>query len=466
MKRTIQMADLFCGAGGTSTGAIQAAEAMGYECNLTAINHWPVAVETHTANHPGARHMCASLDALNPRSVFKPGKLDLLWASPECTHHSNARGGMPMNDQSRATAWCVTRWAEALRPDVILVENVSEFLSWGPIGSSGRPIATRRGETFRAWVGTLQSLGYKVDWRELVAADYGDPTTRRRLFVQAVRGRRRISWPTPTHSPSGTEDLLGKTQPWRGAREIIDWDLQGQSIYDRKRPLQPKTMARIWAGLRKFGIQPFSVELRGTTERQCESTAKSADSPLGTITAGGIHHAIVEPFLINTAHGGSGRRPIRIKEPIPTVAGNRGDLALCEPCLLPQQSAGALRPVSQPAPTVSTSGAIALVEPFLVEYYGTGGAQSVDDPLNTITTKHRHALVRPSLMVDGERRTLDIRFRMLQPHELSAAQGFPTGYKFAGNKTETIRQIGNAVCPGVARALVTAVLNGARTNQI
>jgi len=174
---------MFCGAGGTSAGATEAIEALGYRAILTAINHWPVAVATHEANHPGARHFCASLDALNPRDLYRDGELDVLWASPECTHHSVARGGKPINDQSRATAWCVVRWADALRPGVILVENVPEFRTWGPIGSDGRPLKSRKEEVFRSWISTLDAIGYKVDHRILVAADYGDPTTRRRLFI-------------------------------------------------------------------------------------------------------------------------------------------------------------------------------------------------------------------------------------------------------------------------------------------
>jgi DNA (cytosine-5)-methyltransferase 1 len=587
----IVAADLFCGAGGTSHGLIEACRELGREVALTAINHWEVAVATHTKNHSDARHLCASLDALNPRDLFGEGELDVLWASPECTHHSVARGGKPINDQSRATAWCVVRWAEALRPGNIFVENVPEFVTWGGIGVNGRPLKEKRGATFMAWVGSLESLGYRVEWRVLCAADYGDPTTRRRLFVQAVRGRRRIVWPEPSHAPVATTDMLGSRKPWRAAREIIDWSHQGQSIFERKRPLSPKTIARIWAGLEKFGLKPFIVpqqsnpvpksveeplptvcaegsqsklaepfllpqhssnparsidkpvpavtttsrgvgvaqpyliamehggrvlsidkpmptvttakggaigvtspfliEMRGTSDSQIKATAHSLDKPLSAVTAGGIHHGVAEPFLIHAAHGGK-RRARSIKEPMPTVAGNRGDVALVEPfvmsaggpecaarsvseplgtvltrdhravvtpALLPQNQGGALRPVTEPAPTVATAGAIALVEPFLVEYYGNGGAESVDTPLNTVTTKERHALVRPTVILDGQRYLLDIRFRMLQPKELAAAQGFPADYHFTGTKTEQVKQIGNAVPTNLARALVKAALS-------
>jgi DNA (cytosine-5)-methyltransferase 1 len=429
------------------------------ESDLTAINHWPIAIATHTLNHPGARHLCASLDALNPRELYNPGVLDLLWASPECTHHSVARGGKPINDQSRATAWCVVRWAEALMPPVILIENVPEFIAWGGIGSDGRPMKSKKGATFAAWVGALESLGYKVGWKKLRAADYGDPTTRQRLFIQAVRGKRRVVWPNATHAAPGGTDLFEQNRrPWRTAgSDVIDWKIKGESIYSRKRPLSKNTMRRIMDGLKKFGgNDPFIVEMRGTSDSQISRTAHSINGPLGTVSTSGAHHALINPFLIAMEHGGSVRS---INDPINTITTAKGGAhALIEPCLLPQQSCGALRPVSQPAPTVSTAGAIALIEPFLVEYYGTAGAESVNQPLNTVTCKDRHALVQPEVRIDGKRYVLDILFRMLQPHELAAAQGFPSGYQFSGTKTDAVKQIGNAVPRRLARAIVLAVM--------
>lgn len=518
----LNIADLFCGAGGTSAGAVEAAELMGFNVKLTAINHWDVAIATHTANHPGARHLCTSLDNIDPRKLFKDGELDMLWASPECTHHSTARGGKPINDQSRATAWCVVRWAEALRPNVILVENVPEFETWGGIGSNGRPLKSKRGETFIAWVSALESLGYSVDWRVLCAADYGDPTTRRRLFVQAVRGKRKIVWPDPTHAPLEEKDLLGTRRAWATAEtDVIDWTLHGKSIFERKRPLSDKTLNRIWAGLEKFGLGPFMVPGQGDRKGQTPRThstkhpaptvtaqghlhlaepflvtmehrgsvrslkrpvptvttakggafalaqpclvrvsgkedrpARSVKEPLHTVTAGGVSHGLVQPFLLPQHSSNKARS---VKKPAPTVTTTTRGLALIEPSLLPQNAGGVLRPVSKPAPTVATDGAIALVEPFLVEYYGTGKAQSVKLPLGTATCKARFGLVRPVVVVDGKRYLLDVRFRMLQPHELAAAQGFRRDYKFTGTKTEQVKQIGNAVPRRLARALVLAV---------
>jgi len=598
-RKAIQIADLFCGAGGTSTGAMEAAELLGYKPSLTAVNHWDTAIATHTANHPTAKHLLTAIDNVNPRDLYSAGELDLLWASPECTHHSVARGGKPINEQSRATAWCVIRWADAVQPSVILVENVPEFISWGGIGSNGRPLKGKRGKTFHAWVTSLESLGYRVDWRVLCAADYGDPTTRKRLFVQAVRGRRKIVWPEPTHTRTPSRDMFTLQKPWVAAREIIDWDLQGQSIYERKRPLSDKTMRRIMTGLQKFGLRPFIVPQTGEGARSVEtpaptvtttsrgvrliepfvlsaggpecparpvseplgtvltrdhralvspflvqtdqtggngsyvtpvskplgtvvtkqnvalvspflvnmkgksngadinqpaptqtahaphlhlaepfivklrggeqthldsSSAKSLDEPIPSLTTG-RNVALAEPFLIQVAHGngkdknGDARRSRSVDQPLPAVCGQRGDMALCSPSLLPQHSGGALRSVESPAPTVATDGAIGLVEPFLIEYYGKSGAFSVDEPLQVVTTKDRHALIRPVVVIEGQRYLLDIRFRMLQPHELAGAQGFPRDYKFTGTKTDQVKLIGNAVPRRLARAIVYAALS-------
>ena len=462
---------------------------------VTAINHWPRAIETHTTNHPDARHLCTGIDSVNPRELYEEGQLDLLWASPECTHHSIARGGRPINDQSRATAWCVVRWAEAVRPPVILIENVPEFQSWGPIGSKSRPLASRKGETFRAWLAALESLGYKTDYRLLCAADYGDPTTRTRLFVQAVRGRRKIVWPEPTHTKD--PDLMTERR-WTPAKEIIDWDLPSGSIFERKRPLSPKTLARIEAGLKKFGLGDFFMTVNhgdAAGSGSHESRVHDPENPLGVITCKNCK-ALVQPYIVEWDHqsGGNGVRgqhePLStvttkarhgvaqpflvelrgtkagqlkstarsLSDPSPTITAGGVHLGLVEPCLLPQQSDGRLRPVSEPTPTVATAGAIALVEPFLVSYYGNGEARDINAPLDTVTTKDRFGLVRPVVECAGKQYQLDIHFRMLQPHELAAAQGFPKDYQFTGTKTDQVKQIGNAVPRRLARALVAAVV--------
>ncbi len=525
IPRTIKAADLFCGAGGTSTGLVEACDELGFKSELTAINHWDVAVATHTKNHPSSRHLCASLDSINPRDLYGEGELDVLWASPECTHHSIARGGKPINDQSRATAWCVVRWAEALRPTIILVENVKEFLSWGPIGSDGRPLKSKKGEVFRSWVKNLEAIGYRVEWRILCAADFGDPTTRERLFIYAVRGKRKVVWPEPSHGPEASTDMFGSRKRWVPARDIIDWAIEGQSIFTRKKPLADKTLNRIRIGLEKFGLKPFTVHMehqgsvrdlgkplptittakggamalanpflvkfRGTND------AADVDKPAPAVTATGTHLGLAEPYLIQVNHGngkdrdGDSRRVRETGKPLPTVAGNRGEWALCEPFIMGQQSCSAPRSAKEPLPTVATAGAIslvqpfvcsaggpevgaipvdkplntvltrdhmALVEPYLIHYYGSSDAHSVDTPLSTVTTNDRFGLVMPHVEIDGEKYLLDIRFRMLKAHELAAAQGFPKSYQFTGNTTQVVKQIGNAVPKNLAKALVRAAL--------
>lgn len=521
----IKAADLFCGAGGTSTGLVEACDELGMRCELTAINHWDVAIATHTANHASARHLCTNLDVVNPRELYREGELDVLWASPECTHHSIARGGKPINDQSRSTAWCVVRWAEALRPNIILVENVKEFESWGAIGSNGRPLKSKRGEVFMSWVKCLESLGYRVDWRILCAADYGDPTTRQRLFVYAVRGRRKIVWPEPTHGENQIPDMFTQRQRWLTARDnVIDWTIPGVSIFGRKKPLAEKTLRRIMTGLEKFALKPFTIHMehQGSVRSTdlplpTVTTAKGGamalaqpylvkfrgtndvadiDKPSPAVTAGGNHIGLAQPYLVQVNHGngadqnGDKRRVRSTEKPLPVVTGSRGEWALCEPFVIGQQSGATPRKVGEPLPTVSTAGAISLVEPFvltqhsthdprsvdrplntittdggpalcesyLIPFYGNSEPQSVDNPLSTVTTKDRFGLVMPTVEVDGERYLLDIRFRMLKPHELAAAQGFPRDYKFTGNTTQVVKQIGNAVPKNLSKALVKAAL--------
>jgi DNA (cytosine-5)-methyltransferase 1 len=195
---TFTMADLYCGGGGTSSAILEVADALNIQCQLTVWNHWAVAIETHRTNHPLVSHFCEDLNNVNPRKHFKERELDALWASPSCTAHSNAAGARPRDlDQTRTDPWCVVRWLHATLPCFLFLENVAEVVSWGPLDAKGRPIESRKGETFYAWIKAIESHGYRVEWRILCAADFGDPTTRKRFFLQAVRGKRKIVWPIP-----------------------------------------------------------------------------------------------------------------------------------------------------------------------------------------------------------------------------------------------------------------------------
>lgn len=465
--KIIHAADLFCGAGGTSEGLIQATDELGMKLKLIAINHWPRAVETHSANHPTFEHLCAALSSVEPRKAVPTGKLNLLVASPECTHHSRARGGKPMNDQSRASAWHVLHWCEELNVENVLIENVKEFEEWGPIGANGRPLSSRKGETFKAFINALESLNYSVEWRVLNAADYGDATSRQRLFLRAARGRRQINWPNASHQKQhGQGHLFGGTsQPWRAARDIIDWSIPGTSIFTRKRPLKDSTIARIAAGIAKFWgewAEPFLVLLRSMNDPKAHNRhVRRIGEPVPAITAGGNHVGLVEPFIVPQMSCGANRA---VSQPVPTITTTSRGIALIQPLIL---SAGGprvdafpvtepmntvltrdhmaiaepfitkmanssngvqVREVSHPMPTITSADEFGVVRPFVVQYYGTGGAKRLEEPLDTVTARDRFGLVLPDNV------HLDIRFRMLQPHELAAAMGFPSKYQFMGTR--------------------------------
>lgn len=542
----VRAADLFCGGGGTSTGLVKAAERLGRAVDLLAVNHWEQAIATHKLNHPGVRHFKGDLEAIDPRKAVPEGSLDLLVASPECTSHSYSRGGRPISEQSRATAWCPLKWCDQLNVRSFLIENVPPFRAWGPTDRLGRPIASRKGETYRQWLDMFRALGYTVEARVLNAADYGGATTRRRLFVMGRKGSRAIRWPEPTHAPAGS--LLPGRAAWRAAREIIDWSLTGESIFTRARPLAPSTRRRILMGLERFGgaeLRPFLTILRA------HMFGQSVDGPVPTIAAGGQHIGLSQPVLVHVNHPDVRRvadpRASSVDDPLPAVTTKRG-LALVEPFLLPQRTfanvtvdsvdapmrtittkmvpalvepfllpqggfadkeidrvsdpmrtltakltpslvepvltdgqgheeragkpfivammgerpgqAPRVHDIEEPFPTVMSGGggSRALAEPFLQKYSRTGGARSVGEPLDTLTTKDRYGLVTTHGLKIAEGLYLDIRFRMLRPHELASAMGFPKGYQFAGGVDDQVRQIGNAVEVNQAEALCFALL--------
>jgi DNA (cytosine-5)-methyltransferase 1 len=424
---------------------MMACKELGRKVDVLAINHWNIAIATHMTNHPGFRHMCENLDSVNPKKAIPGGKLDILLAGPECTHHSNARGGKPMLDQSRASAWHVVRWCEALYVQDVVVENVMEFQKWGPLDRKGRRIKEREGETFKAWIAALESLDYRVEWKVLNAADFGDATTRKRLFIRARRGDKAISWPDPSNNAAS----------WRPARDVIDWSIPGQSIFDRKKPLAPATMARIMVGLKKFGgekIEPFLIVFRNHQD------ASDIDQPIPTMTTSGANFGLCEPFVLGQQSGSVARS---VQNPFPTIA-TGGAIALIEPFLVEYHGShkekkdgdGRTMSVQRPFKTLDTSNRFGLCEPFMVKYYRTGTAYPVSKPMDTITAKDRIGLVVPE--INGV--ALDIRFRMLQPHELAEAMGFPKTYKFAGTREAKVRQIGNAWSVRTAKALCKSVL--------
>lgn len=456
MTKIIEAVDLFAGAGGTSTGLIQAAQELGLELHLTAINHWDVAISSHALNHPGVAHLCQNLNNVNPLQVVPGGYLDLLVASPECTHHSNARGGKPMDEQSRAGADFVTMWAEKLYIENILIENVKEFMSWGPLDRNRRPIQSLKGQLFLNFIERLKALDYVVEYRLINSANYGDATTRERLFILARKSHKNITWPEPTHSKTGELGFLAKTKKWRPAREIIDWNVKGNSIFNRKKPLTENTMRRIMKGMEKFGGQPFLAQYHGASYEGGDRVS-SIDIPLPTVATSN-QFAICQPFVLGQQ---SCAAPRGVDQPIPTIAG-AGAISLIEPFIIStswgKTNRSVARPVDQPIPTiVAQNNNLYLCEPYLVKYNSTGTAMSLDDPLDTVTGKDRFGLVVP--MANGTHALVDILFRMLTPKELAAAMSFPENYVFNGPRDAQVKQIGNAVAVQTAKALCKSLLN-------
>jgi DNA (cytosine-5)-methyltransferase 1 len=393
--------DNFAGGGGASTGIERA---LGRSVDF-AINHSAQAIAMHTANHPATQHRIEDVWRVDPVELCAGRSVDLAWFSPDCTHFSRAKGAAPRSKRVRGLAWVVTRWAKAVRPRVICLENVEEFQTWGPLDKEGQPIAKQAGKTFRAFLSKLRSYGYRVEYRSLCAADYGAPTTRRRLFLIARCDGEAIRWPEPTH---------GKGRlPWRTAAEIIDWSIPCPSIFDRKKPLAEATQRRIAEGLRRY-VLDGRVTVRGhvaalITKHYGGVVGHSVQLPLGTITTKD-HHALTTATLAKAP----GKHDVR---------------------------------------------------GWLIKYYGGSGRpetqqQSLLEPLHTITTKARFGLV----VVHGELfEIVDVGTRMLAPHELFAAQGFPADYRLDCDmggrpltQTQQIELCGNSVSPPVAEAIVRA----------
>ncbi len=422
---TIEVADLFCGAGGSSTGLAQACAELDASYHLTAVNHWDVAVATHSHNHPDARHWCMDLDNASPHQLVPEGTLDIMWASPSCTTHSYAHGGHSIDDQQRASAWSVVRIAEALRPRIIIVENVRPFLHWGPVEAARnrhgdlmldgdgqpvmRPIKSRRGETFQAWFSAVESLGYSGRWDLLNAADYGEPQTRIRLFVVFAATGYSYTFPKPTHGKPGTlEVATGQCLPWNTARKAVDLSLPSENIFERETPLSLNTIVRIESGIRRYCsgpiVEPFIVALRKHV------AARSLDEPLPTVCASGTHLAVAEPVLtpfVLGQHGGAVARSL--DEPLPTVTTD-GFVRVCEPFIVSYaerdgqgsgKDAACPKSVDEPLATVITRDRFGVAEPFLIDVrHGDTPHQPKDlgQPLSTITSKNGVGIVEPFIV--------------------------------------------------------------------
>lgn len=467
------VADLFCGAGGSSTGAVRALTPLGFDVQLYCLNHWDLALQTHKAMHPSAIHINMPIEKARPRVLVPGGRLDLLMASPTCTHHSRARGGRPTSDQLRADPWHVLLWLTELEVDRIAIENVWEFTKWGPVDQeTGRPIKEREGEYFRAWVAVLQSIGYDFEFQKVNFANFGDATTRER-FIGLGRHRRLeapLAWPSATHAKTPT----GEQQPWVPARACIDWSVRGTSIYNRPRPLSDKSLLRLYSGITRFAWPArYSRRLRrymksrgikaprhkwmrrppGTVAEpfidvlRANAHGVSLNDPLRAVCAGGSHHALVEPFILSQASGGA---PRSTRQPFPTftTGGQQGEgTALIAP-YYGSGSGLTAKSVNDPLDAVTTLARFGLIVPVT---HGGGGnaARSVDQSFATFTTAKggEFALAASEAEAGGD--DADILYRMLLVPELARATSFTTDedgeYRFAGTKRDATKQIGNAV---------------------
>jgi DNA (cytosine-5)-methyltransferase 1 len=507
--------DNFAGGGGASIG-IEAGIGRAVD---VAINHDAEAIAMHRANHPKTRHYTEDVWKIDPVRVTRNRPVGLAWFSPDCKHFSKAKGRRPVSKKIRGLAWVVVRWARRVRPRVIMLENVEEFQDWGPVSENGIPCPERKGQTFQQFVGQLKRYGYRVEWRQLRACDYGAPTIRKRLFLVARRDGLPIRWPEPTHGDPESEAVAaGQLLPWRSAAECIDWSIPCPSIFTRKRPLAENTMRRIARGIQRFVLdepEPFLVSVahgegKGRTARWgagvrsiCaplptqpasnshaiavpgfvphvqrqfgQSFGSSASSPIGTVTAGGGGKSALVAAFMAQHNGGfydqSGCAGRDVRTPASTITGRGTQQQVVAAHLLSQHGTDQRhRAAGAPLSTICAGGNHAgLVAALMAPYYGSGSGltgRDLREPSPTVTSTDRLQLVTVS--IDGRDYVLaDIGMRMLQPNELYAAQGFPSDYVHAHGlddtgervkltKTAQVRMCGNSVCPPMATALVRA----------
>lgn len=407
--------DNFAGGGGASTGIELAT---GYSVDI-AINHDPEAIRMHKANHPNTKHYCENVWTVDPVEACDGHPVGLAWFSPDCKHFSKAKGGKPKDKNIRGLAWVALRWAGLVRPRVIMLENVEEFKTWGPLNRRHHPIKSKQGKTFERFVQQLTDLGYEVQFKELIAADYGAPTMRKRFFMIARCDGKPIVWPEPTHAPADSEAVkAGLLKPYVGAYTQLDFSLPCPSIFDTAeeikkkhgiravRPLAPKTMERIARGLKKFVLdnaEPFIVQVNhsGAKSNYC----KSSNEPLSTIT--GKHgFGIVEPYMVQIGQTGfTVDRSKDIREPLTTIV-SKNEHCLISPTLIQYHSETAQgevrgQSIDEPIMTVDSSNRYGLVTSFIQKYYGgnyQGNGSDIKEPLHTITTLERNAMCAVNLI--------------------------------------------------------------------
>ena len=405
--------DNFAGGGGASTGIEMAT---GYSVDI-AINHDPEAIKMHKANHPNTEHYCENVWTVDPVKACNGHPVGLAWFSPDCKHFSKAKGGKPKDKNIRGLAWVALRWAGLVRPRVIMLENVEEFKTWGPLNRRHHPIKSKQGKTFERFVQQLLDLGYKVEFRELIAADYGAPTMRKRFFMIARCDGKPIVWPEPTHGPADSEEVkAGLKKPYVGAYTQLDFSLPCPSIFDTAeeikkkygiravRPLAPKTMDRIARGLKKFVLdnpEPFIIQCNHGGERRPNDIRE----PMPTIT--GKHgYGIVEPYMVQIGQTGFTKdRSKDVREPLTTIV-SKNEHCLISPTFIQYHSETAQgevrgQTIKDPIMTVDGSNRYGLVTSFLHKYYDggyKGAGDSIENPLPTVTSWDHNSVVTANLI--------------------------------------------------------------------
>lgn len=405
--------DNFAGGGGASTGIELAT---GYSVDI-AINHDPEAIKMHKANHPNTKHYCENVWAVDPVKACNWHPVGLAWFSPDCKHFSKAKGGKPKDKNIRGLAWVACRWAGLVRPRVIMLENVEEFKTWGPLNRGHHPIKAKQGKTFEKFVQQLTDLGYEVQFKELVAADYGAPTMRKRFFMIARCDGKPIVWPEPTHGPADSEAVkAGLLKPYVGAYTQIDFSRPCPSIFDTSeeikekygiravRPLAQKTMDRIARGLKKFVLdnpEPFIIQCNHGGERRPNDIRE----PMPTIT--GKHgYGIVEPYMVQIGQTGFTKdRSKDVREPLTTIV-SKNEHCLISPTLIQYHSETSKdgvrgQTIEDPIMTVDSSNRYGLVASFLQKYYDggyKGAGDTLENPLPTVTAWDHNSVVTANLI--------------------------------------------------------------------
>ena len=417
--------DCFAGGGGASVGIEMA---LGRPVDI-AINHDPDAILMHKTNHPETLHLTEDIFSVDLKKYVKNKHVSLMWASPDCTSHSKAKGGKPRNKGLRILPWAVFKHAKAILPDVIIMENVEEIQQWGPLDEKGHPIPEKKGDDYKKFITAMTSLGYEFESKELVAADYGAPTTRKRWYAIFRRDGKNIIWPEQTHTK----------EKWLQCGDYIDWSDLGKTIFNRAKPLAEATQKRIANGIRKYIVE----------------------NPNPYIVKDDKAVAFIIQYHGEQKHGDS--RGQLLTEPIKTIdTSNRYGLVTA--FITKFYKTGIGQSCEEPLHTITTSpGHFAVVSAFLVKYYGNDkDGQSLSRPLGTIVTKDRFGLVNVALDIEGEKYLIsDIFLRMLKPEELKMLQGFPKDYIIDRDYmsrpypiAKQVARIGNSVVPIMAKKLV------------